>query len=502
MSFDGESPSAVLYLPVKKLLPHDSSHPLPLHDPEGRRLRTQVNILPRIDMKAAAIACVLSRSHLAHRLRHPAIYRHHRPHYGHQRNRLRWPTPDHRLDHRPVRHRTSGYGSNGTVLASATTDSHGNFNIASATGCGDPEQVYIVATGGNPGLTRRNQQQRHRPRRRSRQLLLRQCHHTRQSQRSHHHRCRVRAQRIRRHHGVKIGTSATNPLGLQHAFQNAANIVDFSSGIARSTTPAGNGTVPADLINSLADILEPCVNSTSPASGTCTTLFSNATPPAVTSVTAPANTWQAALDMAQYPGNKTAALYGLMLGTPSFRPPSAPPSPTISRSASPTPPVSATTEPLQQPSPAASPPMPTTISGSPEQTTPALSNFPASAPCSRPTGAGATPPFKPPAEPPPGRSPSIAKETSGPSTTPRPAAIFTNTTPPPQPPPSQHLAPYHSPASPSMEATTSGTPPNLRPAPRSLASSPITPAPTPSPPHQRPSARATSSPPAASRLSP
>ncbi len=319
MSFDGESPSAVLYLPVKKLPPHDSSHPLPLHDPEGRRLRTQVNILPRIDMKAAAIACASLASIL---LTGCGIQ----------------PFTDTTVHTMAVSGTAfggqppitgsiitlfatgqSGYGSNGTVLGSATTDSHGNFNIASATGCGDPQQVYIVANGGNPGLTAGTNN--------SAIVLvaaLGNCSSVSATTHVNLNEVTTIAAAYALSGfagtGVRIGTSLTNPLGLQHAFQNAANIVDVSSGTPRSTTPAGNGTVPAALINSLADILEPCVNSTSPASGTCTTLFSNATPPAVTGLAAPANTWQAALDMAQYPGNKTAALYGLMLGTPSFVP--------------------------------------------------------------------------------------------------------------------------------------------------------------------------------------
>jgi hypothetical protein len=74
------------------------------------------------------------------------------------------------------------------------------------------------------------------------------------------------------------------------------------------------------MIYSLADILEPCVNSASKNSAACTALFSNASPPAATGVAAPVNTWQAALDMAQYPGNNTAALYGLITATPSFQP--------------------------------------------------------------------------------------------------------------------------------------------------------------------------------------
>ena len=213
----------------------------------------------------------------------------------------------------------SGYGSAATSLGSTTSDASGNFNIGSAIGCSDPEQVYIVATGGNPGLTAGTN---------NNALVLVAALGNCSSVSASTHVIINEVTTIAAAYalsgfagtGVNIGTSSTNPLGLQHAFQNAANIVDSSSGNARSTTPAGNGTVPTNLINSLADILEPCVNSTSASSSTCTTLFSNAAPPAVTSVSAPLNTWQAALDMAQYPGNNTATLYGVILGTPSFQP--------------------------------------------------------------------------------------------------------------------------------------------------------------------------------------
>ncbi|MEI9981180.1 MAG: hypothetical protein WDN23_19680 [Edaphobacter sp.] len=212
----------------------------------------------------------------------------------------------------------SGYGSTGTVLGTATTDSTGSFNITNAIGCGDPQQVYLVASGGNPGIS---------PSTNNSAIVLvaalGNCSSVSSSTFININEVTTIAAAYALSgfaNGVNIGTSSTNPLGLQHAFLNAANIVDYPTGTARTTTPAGNGTVPASLINSLADILEPCVNSASPGSTPCTTLFTNATPPSVTGISAPTNIWQAALDMAQYPGNNTATLYGLILGTPSFQP--------------------------------------------------------------------------------------------------------------------------------------------------------------------------------------
>ena len=42
----------------------------------------------------------------------------------------------------------------------------------------------------------------------------------------------------------------------------AANLADLATGAALSTTPAGNGTVPQSTINTIANILATCVNST------------------------------------------------------------------------------------------------------------------------------------------------------------------------------------------------------------------------------------------------
>ena len=215
---------------------------------------------------------------------------------------------------------STGYGSNPSGLGSTTTDASGNFQISNAPSCADPQQVYIVATGGNPGLTAGTDNNAL-----TLVAALGNCSSVSPSTHVVINEVTTIAAAyalsgFASRTSINIGTSSTNPTGLQHAFQNAANIVDVSTGLARATTPAGNGTVPANLINSLADILESCVNSASRTSPTCTTLLSNAQPPAVTGIAAPQNTWQAALDMAQYPGNNTANLFGTILATPSFQP--------------------------------------------------------------------------------------------------------------------------------------------------------------------------------------
>ena len=197
---------------------------------------------------------------------------------------------------------STGYGSSPTFLGSATTDGSGNFQLTAFTSCGDPSQVYAVASGGNPGLAAGTN---------NTALMLVAALGTCSSVGATHViinevttiAAAYALSGFASASSFAIGTSATNSTGLQHAFENAANIVDFSSGTARTATPGGNGTVPTDLINSLADILEPCVNSVSGSSTACSALFTNAKPPTATAIATPTNTWQAALDMAQYPGN-------------------------------------------------------------------------------------------------------------------------------------------------------------------------------------------------------
>jgi hypothetical protein len=117
--------------------------------------------------------------------------------------------------------------------------------------------------------------------------------------------------------------------GLAHGFENAYNLVDsvnfagqLPSGQARTTPPTnGFAYVPQPMINTLANILQSCVDSpggtvasyaTYSPGGTnsthCGDLFYWATPPGGTP---PTNTLQVALNMAQYPTNNVVSLFSL-----------------------------------------------------------------------------------------------------------------------------------------------------------------------------------------------
>jgi hypothetical protein len=104
--------------------------------------------------------------------------------------------------------------------------------------------------------------------------------------------------------------------GLTNAASTIANLEDVNLSVALATTPGLNGTVPQQEINTLANILAACINSTGPASTPCSTLFSNATN---NGVNAP-DTATAALNIAHNPGANVANLFGLQTPSSPFQP--------------------------------------------------------------------------------------------------------------------------------------------------------------------------------------
>jgi len=138
--------------------------------------------------------------------------------------------------------------------------------------------------------------------------------------------------------GLHVGTSSTNLIGLQNATLNAANLYNLQGGplelagnssagegqIANQATIAGNGTVPQEALNTVANILATCVdssNSTATPSPECTTLFADATTTGTTSGVKPIDTATAALNIAHHPAAaNVAALWVLTSGAVPFLP--------------------------------------------------------------------------------------------------------------------------------------------------------------------------------------
>jgi hypothetical protein len=119
-----------------------------------------------------------------------------------------------------------------------------------------------------------------------------------------------------------FSTSPTNVTGLTNAFVTANNLVPASSaagpapGVVNAKTPSGLGVTPVNEINSLADILSSCINSTG-VGGNCATLFTATTPPVGA---APTNTAQAMYEITENPAQNTATLFGLIAATPPYTP--------------------------------------------------------------------------------------------------------------------------------------------------------------------------------------
>ena len=119
---------------------------------------------------------------------------------------------------------------------------------------------------------------------------------------------------------ANVGTSPTNVLGITNAFAAVNKLANISNGSSTGTLPTG-ATAPVTEINTLADILASCINTTGGSAGTTTTncgkLFSYATP---TGGTAPTDTVMAILNIAKNPGSNVSSLLGLASAQSPFQP--------------------------------------------------------------------------------------------------------------------------------------------------------------------------------------
>jgi hypothetical protein len=115
--------------------------------------------------------------------------------------------------------------------------------------------------------------------------------------------------------GGVVGTSSGNALGLTTAFANVSNLVNLSTGVTPGTAAPANAKIPSTKIDTLADMLASCVT---PSSSTaCSTLFAAATPAGGST---PANTLDAALNIALNPAANVSGLFALATSTGPFQP--------------------------------------------------------------------------------------------------------------------------------------------------------------------------------------
>ncbi len=221
---------------------------------------------------------------------------------------------------------TSGYGSAATALLTtpAVTGAGGNFTITGLYTCPSPTtQVYLVASGGNPGLIAGTNNTAL-----TMMAALGDCGNLSPStfvsinELTTVASVYALAQFMVAGGGSNLGTDTTfsavggNLQGLANAFSTVNNLVDTASGTAPGPSLPSGATAPASELNTLADIFSICINSNG-SSGECDALFTAAKPIAGS---APTNTIDAVLDIARNPGNNVDTLYNLLTGTPPFQP--------------------------------------------------------------------------------------------------------------------------------------------------------------------------------------
>jgi hypothetical protein len=205
----------------------------------------------------------------------------------------------------------TGNGSAATpMLAQAvSTDANGVFTITNAYTCGQnssgsalssSNQVYVVASGGNPGLSAGGNNPAL-----TMVAALGSCSNLSAT-------TSVMVNEITTvaaawalapftTSATHIGASGTNALGIENAFLDAGLLADTTTG-APATLPA-NLTIETGKLNALADAVASCINSD--GTSACGPLFSAAT----VNGSIPTDTFGAALNIVKNPGEKVAAVF-------------------------------------------------------------------------------------------------------------------------------------------------------------------------------------------------
>jgi hypothetical protein len=215
---------------------------------------------------------------------------------------------------------STGYGTAAVSLLThpVVTDGNGNFSITGDYTCPSASTpIYMVATGGNPGLGAPTNNTAL-----ALMGLLGQCgtlgpdtfivinELTTVSA--------VWALTPFMVDATHIGTSPTNVQGLLNAFAVSADLVNIASGTAPGNAPT-IATIPVAEINTLGDVISACVNSngSTVSTSSCGRLFTAATPPGGF---APTDTLQAALDISRNPGHNAGSIYSTVAAVGPYQP--------------------------------------------------------------------------------------------------------------------------------------------------------------------------------------
>lgn len=207
---------------------------------------------------------------------------------------------------------TSGCVATNNCVSSITTDAGGNFSITGQYSCASGTQLYIVASGGNPGVGSTNS---------ASNLMtgMGLCDNASSISFLQINEVTTVAtvwalSPFMTDTGgvVNIGTSSTNTAGLAQAFSDIASLASVNYGTAAVSTT--NVTAPTQEVYAIANILAACVNSTgyNDAGQACSSLFS------YTGLTSSGDTIGAAISIARNPGTQVSNLLGLGSGKPAF----------------------------------------------------------------------------------------------------------------------------------------------------------------------------------------
>jgi hypothetical protein len=216
----------------------------------------------------------------------------------------------------------TGDGSAATPLLSPApvTDANGTFNISGTYTCPSASSlVYIVASGGNPGLPAGTNNAAL-----SMMAALGPCGNLSPSTLIFIDElttvAAVYALAPYMTSPSAIGSASGDATALAAAFTLASQLANTTTGTAPGTGVPVGTSVPVAQINTIGDILASCVNSAGGTSGDstpCGTLFSLTTPTGLTPAT---NTVTALLHLANNPTLNTASLFGLVTPGAPFQP--------------------------------------------------------------------------------------------------------------------------------------------------------------------------------------
>ncbi len=198
------------------------------------------------------------------------------------------------------------------LTTAVTTDKFGFFRITGDYSCASAsDQVYIVATGGNPGTGGNNSAI-------AMMAALGNCGDLLAGGDSRF----ITINEITTAAAAwalapfmsgpdHVGASATNAAGLQNAFLDSALLANTSTGAVASSSLGL--TIEGGKLTGLADAIASCINSN--GGSACTPLFTAATP---AGGSAPTNTLNALLNIVKNPGQNVAAVFNLIQTTPPF----------------------------------------------------------------------------------------------------------------------------------------------------------------------------------------